>query len=87
MIDTTVAVQRRYDEMFGALTQSERLRMVSGMFDTGRRLATAGILRDEPEIDPVDLQRRLFIRFYGDDFSPSELERIFNTIPRLRREP
>lgn len=50
------------------------------MFTTAKALALAGIRRELGTEDPVETRRRLFIRFYGSDFSVEETERILEHI-------
>jgi hypothetical protein len=66
--DTPRHVEDEYAAMFSRLSGTERLRMVSDMFETARALASANIRANEPDISPAELRVRLFNRFYGTDF-------------------
>ena len=46
------------------------------MFDLARALAVAGIRTADPGIGDAALRVKLFERFYWDDFSPGERDRI-----------
>lgn len=45
-----------------------------------RKLMIANILADDPMVAPLELRRRLFERFYADDFSPAERARIAESL-------
>jgi hypothetical protein len=71
--------------MLMALSPSERVHMAGRMFESARRIAEAGIRHREPGLDAVEVRRRLFVQFYGPDFSRDQLNRIMDAIPALRR--
>ncbi len=52
--------------------------MGSDMFSAAKKLAMAGIRKELGRDDPKEMRRRLFMRFYGTDFSSAEAERILN---------
>jgi hypothetical protein len=54
----------------------ERLKITAAMFETTRRLAIAAIRAARPDITEVALRQELFLRYYGDDFSAEERDRI-----------
>ena len=68
MSDTPRDVEDEYVAMFSRLSGTERLRMVSDMFETARTLVIANIRANEPDICPAELRVRLFNRFYATDF-------------------
>jgi CMP-2-keto-3-deoxyoctulosonic acid synthetase len=68
MSDTPRHVEDEYAAMFSRLGGTERLRMVSDMFETARTLVIANIRANEPNISPAELRVRLFDRFYATDF-------------------
>ncbi|MFO7898097.1 MAG: hypothetical protein R6V58_03440 [Planctomycetota bacterium] len=82
MNDTPPDVQKRYHDMLMSVPPVERLKMAGRMFDAAKTFARAGIIaegvRDEGEI-----RRRLFLRFYGRDFSPAECEKILAQLDRV----
>lgn len=81
MNDTPPDVQKRYHEMLMSVSPVERMKMAGRMFDAAKAFARAGIIaegvRDEREI-----RRRLFLRFYGRDFSDAKCEKILAHIDR-----
>ena len=70
---------RKYLNLMQALTPEQRLRKCSEMFDTARTLAKAH-LANEPNPGNLNLRSRLFLRLYGNDFSPEEQERILSCL-------
>ena len=75
MSDTTPAVAAEYRRRLMALTPGQRVAMACDMFDTAKALARAGILKNGP-LPEAELRVRLFLRFYGNDFSTAECARI-----------
>lgn len=51
------------------LTPFERLRMASGMYDSGRKLVIARILDGGHQLNASQLRGQLFLRIYGGDFT------------------
>ena len=77
MRDTTPAMEAEYNRRIMALSPGRRMAMACEMFGTAKALARAG-LRAEGVRDEVDMRRRIFLRFYGDDFSEAERARILD---------
>ncbi len=84
MRDTPKQVEQRYREMLLYRSPSERLRMVSRMFDSGRRLLIAGLRERQEEIVASRLRELLFLRLYGDDFVDADRKRIINHLSSKR---
>ena len=60
----------------------ERLRMVSRMYDSVKKLAISGILMERPHLELSRLPGELFLRIYGNDFSNTEKKQILKKIPK-----
>lgn len=80
MSDTPSDVDAAFTAMFATLTPTERVRMMSEMFDTARRILVAGILNEQPDISDTELKVQFFLRTYRDDYSPAERDRIVEHI-------
>ena len=80
MKDTSPDLDATFTAMFGALSESERLRMTCRMFDEAKTLAAVNIRATDPGISPVDLRIKLFQRLYHGDFTPEELARIVSAL-------
>ena len=76
MSDTPPDVARRYREMLMARSGAERLRMGWDLFMAARHLALEGLRAEGAD----DLPARLFLRFYGRDFSPEQRAAIVERI-------
>ena len=86
MNDTPVKIEQRYKEMLMSKTPLERLKMASRMYDSGRKLVIAGILKKKPQLDLSRLREELFLRMYGSDFTVAERERIIKKIPKKQMD-
>jgi hypothetical protein len=89
MKDTPAHVEKRYRDMMMARTPVERLKMASRMFSTAKALVRAGLLHQYGHLEPQELRRHIFLRFYGNDFSEAEREKILEylTAPQPPRPP
>jgi len=78
--DTAPEIARRYRELLMSKTPEQRLRMGLAMYDTARALAESGIRAQYPDISPRELKKQLFLRFYGNDFSDRQKEKILRSL-------
>lgn len=69
MSDTAPDVEAYLARRFAALSPGERVAMACGMFTTAMRVARAGILAAEPDLDEPAIRLRLLQRFYGDELA------------------
>ncbi len=86
MSDTPPRIEQRYKEMLLSRTPSERLKMASRMYDSGRKLVISGIQNGRQPLNASQLRGQLFLRMYGSDFTATERERIINKIPNMQLE-
>ena len=84
MNDTSAKIKQLYNEMLLSKSPLERLRMASRMYDSVKKLALAGLLKDRQHLDPSRLRGELFLRIYGNDFSVTEKERIMKKISSMQ---
>jgi hypothetical protein len=81
MSDTTPEMAARYRAMVLARPPGgARFKIASDMFDITRGLLIAGIRAARPDITEAELRQELFLRYYGDEFSPEQRERILAAI-------
>ena len=83
MNDTSPAIKKRFQEMVMSRTPQERLQMASRMFDSGRKLAIAGIEDRKKGLSKKQLRAQLFIRLYGHDFPSDKLKEIMREMPNM----
>lgn len=50
------------------------------MFEMARKQVLASILNQNPNADPKEIRKQIFLRFYGEDFTPEEREKILARI-------
>ena len=84
MDDTQATIEQHYKEMLLSRSPSERLKMASRMFDSGRKLVISGILKGRQHLDTSRLRAQLFLRMYGNDFTAADRERIIRKIPNMQ---
>ncbi len=75
MIDTTIKAEKIQSELFDKMTGDERMKIASDMFDTARTLVLASL---DKNLNDKEKRKALFLRFYGNDFSVNEKEKILN---------
>ena len=80
MNDTPPDVDAAFTAMFATLTPTQRVRMVSEMFDSARRHLVSGIRAEQPDITECELKVQVFLRTYRDDYAPAERDRIVASI-------
>ena len=86
MDDTPAKMKKLYNEMLLSKSPLDRLRMASRMYDSVKKLAISGILKERRHLDPPRLKRELFLRIYGNDFPASDRERIMKKIPNMQSD-
>ena len=76
MDDTPEHIERRFREMMMARSPVDRLKMACDMFTTAKTLVLAGIAQDAKDATPDEVRKLLFLRMYGQDFSPERQAKI-----------
>ncbi len=84
MNDTPKQIQLRYTKMLMSRTPTERLRMVSRMYDSSRKLVISSIRSERGQLSSSQLRRQLFLRMYGSDFTAADRKRIINKISDMQ---
>ena len=77
MIDTTTKAEKIQSELFDKMTGDERMKIASDMFDTARTLVLASL---DKNLNDKEKRKALFLRFYGNDFSVDEKEKILSIL-------
>jgi len=70
MKDTSKKMEKIYNEMMMKKTYEERVKMCFSMLNTARRIVLSTIK------DKKNWRKELFLRFYGDEFPPSQKAKI-----------
>jgi hypothetical protein len=87
MNDPTPEVEALFRSMLLQRSGEERMRMACSMFDTAKALASASIRETQPDISDIDLRRVLFLRFYGHEFSPRNVNTSWPPFHAQPRNP
>jgi len=77
MIDTTTEAEKIQSELIDKMTGEERMKIASDMFDTARTLVIASL---DKNLNDTEKRKALFLRFYGNDFSREEKEKILSNL-------
>lgn len=77
MNDTSPEIQKKIEEIYKNKSGEEKLLIALSMFETARELVIASLPK---ELSEKERRRELFLRFYGNDFSQSEKEKIIKSL-------
>jgi len=86
MRDTSPEIEKQYLQMMMEKSGQERLKMGFSMFNLARKQALASIRRNIPMTNVEEIRKELFSRFYAEDFSPEDQEKILRWIGSLNKE-
>jgi hypothetical protein len=70
--DTSPDVQVRFDELMRQRSGSDRVRMMSEMFDFAKELVLSNLRETHPGATGVELRVLLFERLYGNEMNPAQ---------------
>lgn len=76
MNDTSPEMEKRYHAMLMERSGEERLRMGCSMFDAAKEIVRNSILNENSGLTENDLKEKIFLRFYGLDFSDAQKRKI-----------
>ena len=76
MNDTSEEMEKRYHALLMQRSGEERLKMGCSMFDAARTIVKSSILNENPGLTERELKERIFLRFYGLDFSEAQKQKI-----------
>jgi len=83
LTDTPPDVQARFDELMRRRSGSDRVRMMSEMFDFAKALVLSNLRESHAGASDAELRVLLFDRLYGAEIDPAQRARI---VARLRGE-
>ena len=76
MKDTSFEIQKKIDEIYKNKSGEEKLLIALRMIETARELVISSLPNNLSE---RELRKALFLRFYGNDFSVNEKEKILSS--------
>ena len=79
MDDTSPEIQQKIEEIYRNKSGEEKLLIALSMFETAREIVISSLPQN---LSKKELRRELFLRFYGNDFSDSEKNRILKHLSR-----
>jgi len=83
MHDTSPDMEARMMTMMAKKTPEERLRMACSMIAAAKTLVRSGIIHEDNTLTEAQIRGRMFLRFYGNDFSPEEIQQIVSKMPNM----
>ncbi len=83
MYDTSPDMEARMKAMMAKKSPEERLRMACSMIAAAKTLVRSGIIHEDNTLTEAQIRGRMFLRFYGNDFSPEEIQRIVVRMPDM----
>jgi hypothetical protein len=86
MRDTSPEIEKQYLQMMMERSGQERLKMGFSMVNLARKQALASIIRNNLTAGAEEIRKELFLRFYAEDFSPEDQEKILRWIGSLNKE-
>ncbi len=76
MTDTPAFIYKKQFDIIFSKTPQERFMMGFDMIESVKRMVENSIRKETPAISDLDLRIAVFKRYYQNDFSPIELEKI-----------
>jgi len=83
MDDTSIYIKKKMSEMIQKKLPIERMKMGWSMYETSKVLIIRSIVEKNPEISKADLKKEFFLKFYGNDFTPTQRAKIINHLTKL----
>jgi len=80
MNDTHPEMEVRFRNLMMSKTGQQRLLMGCSMYDTAKEIVRSSIYNDHPGITEADMRREIFLRFYRQDFSKTEREKLISAL-------
>lgn len=80
MNDTSPEIKEMFFNLMMTRSGEERLRMGFEMYEMARKMVTASITNDNPDISEKELKVSLFNRFYGNDLTADIKQKFIDRI-------
>ena len=86
MDDTSPQVKEIMKKLWQGKTPGERLAMGCSMFDFAKELVRSNLRQEHAGIPLQTERQELFLRFYGDQFTPTQKEKILKHLLQTTTE-
>ena len=80
MFDTHPEIAVRYRDLMMSKTGQERLVMGCSMYDTAKQIVLSAVRNRRPGITDAEIKREIFLRFYGQEFSEADREKLLSAL-------
>lgn len=80
MNDTSKKMEEKYFELLMKRSGEERLKMGASMYDTAKEIVKSSILEEDKNITALELKKKIFLRFYGHEFTEPRKQRILEAL-------
>lgn len=80
MNDTSPEMEKQYYAQLMQLSGEERLKMGCAMYDAAKEIVRSSILNENPGLTEGELKEKIFLRFYGLDFSETQKRKIIASL-------
>ncbi len=80
MDDTHPDIAVRFQNLMMLKSGEQRLLMGCSMYDTAKQIVRSSIYNKYPQISAGQMKKEIFIRFYGQDFSQADVEKILSVL-------
>jgi hypothetical protein len=80
MLDTHPDIAIRFRELMMRKSGEQRLLMGCSMYDTAKEIVRSAIYNSQPEIKDAEIKREIFLRFYGQEFSEADREKLLSAL-------
>jgi hypothetical protein len=85
MNDTSPEIEEMIISMMVSKTPEQRLKMVNSMVSASKELIKAGLEKEKGcPLTKAEIRTGIFLRMYGDCFSPKEIATILSTMPDMQ---
>jgi len=83
MKDTSKDMHIKFQTMMMQRSPVERLLMGCSMFDSAKQIVKSALVQENPKISLEEMREKLFLRFYGMEFSNSQKNKIVNVLKNI----
>ena len=80
MFDTHPDVEIRFRKLIMSKSGEQRLLMGCSMFDAAKKIVQSAMASQQPEITAQEMREGTFLRFYGQEFSQTDREKILSVL-------
>ena len=80
MFDTHPDVEIRFRKLIMSKSGEQRLLMGCSMFDAAKKIVQSAMASQQPEITAQEMRKGTFLRFYGQEFSQTDREKILSVL-------